>query len=215
MDTGSFFENAFASLHKRKPTLIEVLEYESKLKACGISENDAFTWVLLIFDFYDKLYSEYPKKISGASKKVLQDFRRTAELEIEAIKESTKADLAQAVVACSRQVASSVARKAEARWVAGCLLAMAVIVVGVFGVGYWKGAEAGRIAGYNQTIDVKMAAEWANTVPGRMGYELWQSGALEHLRGCTNPGWVSEKRDSGTFCFPHAQDGIVYGWRID
>ena len=72
------------------------------------------------------------------------------------------------------------------------------------------GFDHGRARGFNAGVEGHLAASWALSADGLRAYELWKAGDLEHLTACDRPGW---KLESGV-CFPKADEGKLYGWRV-
>jgi hypothetical protein len=96
------------------------------------------------------------------------------------------------------------------KWSAIVSAAGLFILGGVFVSGYWLGFDHGRARGFNAGIEGHLAASWALSVDGLRAYELWQGGDLGHLAACDRPGW---KLESGV-CYPKADEGKLYGWRV-
>jgi len=94
-----------------------------------------------------------------------------------------------------------------------------LIVLVAFGGGYFfgqrSGWDTGHADGYQKARNQEAAASWANTPAGQRAYDLDRQGNLDLLTMCHGNGWTTERRKSGTVCFPNADaKGNVTGWYL-
>jgi hypothetical protein len=140
--------------------------------------------------------------------------KEAADAQMKASAAVTERELAEAVARTADRIAKETARGRMLKWAATCLAA-SFVTLGVVG---WSGYRAGTVAGrargwadgYRETVDEKAAAAWANTPEGRIAFGLARAGSIRELAACSGRGWVPK----GGRCFPRAQDGVVYGWRV-
>ena len=146
---------------------------------------------------------------------VLSEFKTTAGMTVMGETARMKAELTRAAIDVAEKVATDVAGKEKAKWIAGCM-AVACIIFSLFGwmmhhKGHSAGFAEGHELGYIEAQDEKAAASWANTPEGKLAFGLAQAGSVRNLANCDGNGWTI-KND---YCFPQAgADNMIYGWRI-
>jgi hypothetical protein len=151
----------------------------------------------------DKIKQNAADAVSKAREAVYQ-----AQLEYAVHFEKNMANVAANTL---NKVAMAIAIRAATKWV------LAGVVITVFltfvsgAVGYHKGKGVGKADGYSRARDEVAAASWANTLNGKLAYQLSEAGSIEALATCDEKrGWILEKN----ICHPHAMPEGIYGWRI-
>ena len=163
----------------------------------GLKNNDALWPIVFYLGYHLELADRIPGKISQSASETLEKFKAAAAMELEATKARTEAALTQAVASAANRVALATARRKQWQW-AGIglgIAALAVILAGWFG--YSKGFESGYDKGFAENQDLKAAATWVNTEPGKLAYRFWKNGELERLANCDRPGWKIERSTQG------------------
>lgn len=101
-----------------------------------------------------------------------------------------------------------------------CLsFAAALIFAAVCGYAGWRYAQDSvkdAIAEYNAAVAKLLdATKWVATPEGQKAKKLAELNTIDKFVSCTEKGWVSEKKEGGTFCFPKAEEnGSLWGWKI-
>jgi hypothetical protein len=164
-----------------------------------------------VLEYDITLCEALPEKIAVAAKSVLTDFRKTADAQAAASMVTAKADLASAVAEAAHKVAKEVAGASMLKWACGSFLVATLCLGGMWWWGHKGGLQEGIGIGYQQAKDQVAAASWANTYQGRMALRMSQTGALEKVIRCNQPGWIAE--DGVCYVRP-AKDGNTYGWPL-
>jgi len=159
---------------------------------------------------YSDLYEAVPGKINVTVQGILEKIQSAAAAEAESSRVRLQASLTDAVVGAAESVAARKGRRELVKWSAIASTAGVFVFAAMFVLGYWLGFDHGRVRGFNAGVEGHLAASWALSVDGLRAYELWKAGDLEHLAACDRPGW---KLDSGV-CYPKADEGKLYGWRV-
>lgn len=211
----SDLDDSFSKLLGRQPSDTERQQLYRVRDALGLKNNDAVWLILMALQHYQDQYERFPKVIAECARDTLINFKATADATIEASKEAAKADLANAVSEVAINVAHNTSKKQMWKWACGCI-AVAGFSFGVFGwYAHSSGKDSGYQAGYGvgctEAKDEKAAAAWANTPEGRSAYRLAQTGSIEMLTRCNQPGWSVEK--GACFVNP-GPNGKIYGWRL-
>jgi len=207
-------EDGFVKLLGRQATDAERQQLYRVRDALGLKNNDALWLVLMALQYHQTLYAHFPEQIQQAAETTLHQFQQTANSTLAAAKELAKADLAKAVSVTARDVARLTAARQTARSITVCLLACCLVISTLSYYMHRNAYAAGYASGYGQVCseakDEKAAAAWANTPQGKAAYRLAQSGAIDSLIKCNQPGW---KLEQGV-CYVHpASDGSIYGWK--
>jgi ElaB/YqjD/DUF883 family membrane-anchored ribosome-binding protein len=176
----------------------------------GIEPTDAVWALMIVLGHYSDLYEAVPEKINVTVQGILEKIRSAAAAEAESSRVRLQASLTDAVVGAAESVAARKGLRELLKWSAIATAAGVFMLAGVFVLGYWLGFDHGRARGFNAGVEGHLVASWALSVDGFRAYELWKAGDLEHLTACDRPGW---KLESGV-CYPKADEGKLYGWRV-
>ncbi len=176
----------------------------------GIDPTDAVWALMIVLGHYSELYEAVPKKINLTVQAILEKTRSAAAAEAESSRVRLQASLTDAVVGAAESVAARKGLSELLKWSSIASAAGVLLLAGVFVCGYWLGFDHGRARGFNAGVEGHLASSWALSVDGLRAYELSKAGDLEHLSACDRPGW---KLESGV-CYPKADDGKLYGWRV-
>lgn len=116
------------------------------------------------------------------------------------------------------KAAGEVADVDKVKWIGGVavIVVLALTLSGWFthATGYQSGFDGGKAEGYRQAADEKAAAAWANTLQGKLAYQLAQAGSLESLAHCNGKGWKLSKGTCVPLPVAEGADRMVYGWRV-
>jgi hypothetical protein len=210
----SQLEEAFGKLLGRQPSDKEKQDLYRTRDALQLRENDALWLLLMALGHYETLYNRLPELIRDTAKATLIGVKEAADAQMKTSAAVTERELAEAVATTAQRIAKETARGRMWKWAAACLAASVVSLAVVGFSAYRAGTTAGRARGwaegYRQTVDEKAAAAWANTPEGRLAFGLANAGSIRQLAACSGRGWVPK----GGVCFPRAESGIVYGWRV-
>ena len=176
----------------------------------GIEPTDAVWALMIVLGRYSDLYEAVPGKINVTVQGILDKIRSVATAEAESSRVRLQASLTDAVIGAAESVAARKGRRELAKWSAIASTAGVFVFAVMFVLGYWLGFDHGRARGFNAGVEGHLAASWALSADGLRAYELWKAGDLEHLTACDRPGW---KLESG-ICYPKADEGKLYGWRV-
>lgn len=104
-------DEAFGKVIGRQPSQAERERLYRVRDALGLSDNDAFWYIVMILEHYDALYREYPAIIAKHAEETVENARRAFAMAAEA--ESAKAQriLAQRVAETSVAIARQLAEK--------------------------------------------------------------------------------------------------------
>ena len=176
----------------------------------GIEPTDAVWALMIVLGHYSDLYEAVPEKINVTVQGILEKIRSSAAAEAESSRVRLQASLTDAVVGAAESVAARKGLSELVKWSSIASAAGILLLAGVFVLGYRLGFDHGRARGFNAGVEGHLAASWALSVDGLRAYELWKAGDLGHLTACDRPGW---KLESGV-CYPKADEGKLYGWRV-
>ena len=176
----------------------------------GIEPTDAVWALMIVLGHYSELYEAVPEKINLTVQGILEKIRSAAAAEAESSRVRLQVSLTDAVVGAAESVAARKGLRDLLKWSAIASTAGVFVFAVMFVLGYWLGFDHGRARGFNAGVEGHLAASWAQSVDGLRAYELWKAGDLEHLTACDRPGW---KLESGV-CYPKADEGKLYGWRV-
>jgi len=176
----------------------------------GIEPTDAVWALMIVLGRYNDLYEAVPEKINVTVQGILEEIRSAAAAEAESSRVRLQASLTDALAGAAESVAAKKGLRDLLKWSAIASAAGVFMLAGIFVFGYWLGFDHGRARGFNAGVEGHLVASWALSVDGLRAYELWRAGDLEHLAACDQPGW---KLESGV-CYPKADEGKLYGWRV-
>ena len=183
-----------------------------------IPANDAMMPILVMLDTYHGIFSALPEKVlKAANAAAINAAAQSTEAVNTAVAQAVS-NLGPKVGEAVVKVANDMNRVNKVKWIGGVVLGVALLLTAFAGfthqTGYSSGFETGRAAGYKAAADEKAMAAWANTVQGRLAYELAQAGDLEMLAYCNRKGWQLEKG----VCYPYGvmenQRLMAYGWMV-
>jgi len=186
------------------------VECQSHADKFGIEPTDAVWALMIVLGHYSDLYEAVPEKINVTVQGILEKIRSSAAAEAESSRVRLQASLTDAVAGAAESVAAKKGLRDLLKWTAIASAAGLFMLVAVFGFGYRLGFDHGRTRGFNAGVEGHLVASWALTADGLRAYELWEAGDLGHLAACDRPGW---KLDFGV-CYPKADEGKLYGWRV-
>jgi hypothetical protein len=178
--------------------------------ALGIKNNDALWLLLIVLGHYETLFSKVPSQIEEAATDVMEKTRLAAEATMKAAAARAESKLAASVAATAQKIADRRTSTQRWQWVTGGLALAALTLLGASLLGHHAGYSSGHDDGNKEARDENAAADWANTPEGQIAYALAKAGSIRDLAACSGRGWVVK----GDFCYPHAEGGAVYGWRI-
>ena len=191
----------------------QVQRVQAIAHSLGVSDNDPMLSILLALDCYHGVFKEVPARIKSAADLAATAAAAQAKLAADLAVDEAITHLTPAVEKAMGDVVSRVATRQMFQWGAGAL-AVATFCIGLTAwyahrTGAKSGYDAGYGAGYTEAKDEKAAAAWANTPQGKSAYLLAQTGSLDALVNCNQPGWSRSKN----FCYVQAApDKKIYGW---
>ena len=176
-------------------------------KAMGIRDNDALWSVLLVMDYYYRLYYEVPEEIKGKTKEALEEIRKahqpTIHASVQAIRQAeaeARNSLAQEVpdivdraIQKTRLETFEYAMKLKARkWIT---IGLTVGIVGLSGVS-WVVYDQGKSEGYAKALPLRES--------------------ISHFVNCDEPGWkIGISKSGDKMCSPLPDsDNETYGLKI-
>ena len=92
---GLDLETNFGRLVRRAPTATEKERLHHIKSSLGIRDADAIWSILMALQFYDSLYSQYPKAIGAEASRIFGDVKAAAEASLNASIATARADLGQ------------------------------------------------------------------------------------------------------------------------
>ena len=96
---------SFAHLFGRAATATEKERLHHLQKSLGFRDDDAIWSILMALQYYDSLYSQYPKAIGAEASRIFGDVKAAAEASLKASIATARADLAKAVGSVARDIA--------------------------------------------------------------------------------------------------------------
>ena len=107
-------------------------------------------------------------------------------------------------------------RRRWERWWNGALAGFALLVPIAGGYGYYLGNRAGEASGYARARDETAAANWANTVNGKLARRIDQASeqTIPAIAACPKDhGWHSEKANGHRYCYGTSSTAkMISGW---
>jgi hypothetical protein len=177
----------------------------------GLKENDGLWGVIGALEYYQSLYEATPTHIEKVVDKALNAMELSARAASEYAAERTRAVLVDKVSDGVLAVANQAARKNTIKWGIGAVVVAGALCCVLMWAAFYAGRRAGEDAQHAKMADATARVSWINSAEGQAVERMRDSGALDHLRRCDNPGW---KAESG-ICYPYSStDGKVYGWRL-
>jgi hypothetical protein len=207
----SELETSFAMLFGQQPTDHDRQELYKVRDVLKIKANDSLWSVLMVLQYYERLYSKYPAAIAEAVKEVTKTVRETALAQARAAVADTTKALARAVAEAATGSAKRAAEAQRLKWMVGCVIAVSVCLTAIAWWAHSRGERTGYAIGYEAAREryesASAMASWANTPEGQLALELAKAGSLRELATCSGHGWF--ERDGA--CFAAAR---TRGWRL-
>jgi hypothetical protein len=206
----STLDDSFSALVGRLPTDAERQDLFRARDTLNIKNNDALWPLLVMLRHYETIYSAVPGLITQTVRDTVKRARSAAEAELRAASARIHADLARSVAETAAKIADRHANTKRWRWIA---VSLAIATTGLTIVNILasrSGRAAGHADGYQAARDERAAESWANTPEGQLAYGLAKAGSIRVLATCSGRGWVVKE----AYCFPRADTGSVYGWRL-
>lgn len=199
------YNDNFDELLGRQPTDAERQDLYRIRDALGIKNNDALWLLLVALRHYQTLYEKMPASIAKAANEAAADVKAAADAAANQSLQEGKAALMKAVASSANRVAHQVAGKVRAQWIFGCVVVVAVCVLGTG----WFAFEAGKMSGLGLKHEHSKAMLWAITPEGKLAYKLDQAGKgnIKNLVGCEGKGWDRTEHEGRYACWPRGHNG--------
>lgn len=176
-----------------------------------VREHDAIWQYFLACELYQKTMEKTAENFSQYS----DDAKKCFQHDLKMMSNEIRLELIKKISHAAGQVARDVAGRSKWVWATVCITLALAGTYALAGYMHKIGFSAGQENGYQQARNEADSASWANTDLGKSAYRLYQSGALQTLLACSNPGWQVVFRNNEKLCAPHAAaDKSVYGWRL-
>lgn len=201
-----------------EPTAQQVQRVQAIAHSLGIASNDPMLPILIALDAYHGAFSSLPAKAQTAANAAATGAAEQSKVAVNEAIAKAILNLSPQVGKAIEKVAGEVADVGKLKWIGGVVV-IVVLAFSLFGElihtnSYQSGFESGKAEGYKQAADEKAALAWANTLQGKLAYQLAQAGSLELLAHCNGKGWKLSKG----ICFPmstaEGKDQMVYGWSV-
>lgn len=203
-------DDSFEKLLGTLPTDEEKQDLFRTRDALNIKNNDALWPLLVMLRHYQTIYAKIPGLITQTVTDVVRQARKAAEADLKAASARAQADLARSVADTARAIADKRASTKRWQWISVSLAIGLVALTTVDISSHRSGRAAGYSDGYQAARDERAADAWANTPEGQLAYGLAKAGSVRNLATCSGRGWVVKDG----VCFPKADNGSVYGWRL-
>jgi len=180
-----------------------------------LSDDDPLWLILIALQYYLRLYHDIPESITRTQISALETLKGTIDGMVATSTAVAQEELAKCVERTAREIAWNTSGKQLVQWIAAAV----IVVAGSIGslsyyinhTAYDAGYNAGYGVGRTESVDEKIAANWANTTQGTWAQWMVQNGVFADIASCRLPGW----KKKGDRCYPYADPtGTVYGWRI-
>jgi hypothetical protein len=187
-------DDNFALLLGRQPSDKDRQDLYRVRDALKVKPTDSVWLLLMVLQYYVKLYEEFPAKIGASAREVTKTVRAAAEAEAKAAQEETKRALTEAIRQAAVKAANNAATAGLVKWVsiAVGIVCMIMLIAGLSA--YNRGRENGRAVGENvakrECAALVAASSWANTPEGQLAYALARAGGLADLARCSGRGMV-------------------------
>lgn len=209
-------KTAFEKLTGRTASDAELAALYRTQQVLQLSDDDPIWLILIALQYYLRLYQDIPESITKTQVSALETLQGTIDGIVSTSTARAQEKLAQCVEQTAREIASNTSRKQLLQSTAAAV----IMVAGSIGslsyyinnTAYTAGYNAGYGSGRTESVDEKIAANWANTTQGTWAQWMVKNGVFADIASCRLPGW--KKR--GGRCYPYADpaSGTVYGWRI-
>jgi hypothetical protein len=158
----------------------------------NLKPTDAVWQLLIAFQYYEKLYEQFPARIAAAAGRVTEGVRAAAEAQAKAAYAEMRRALTEAVREAAVKSAQRAAGAAILKWVsaAGAIICVSLLLVGCFA--FSSGREKGKAVGENvakkECAALVAASSWANTPEGQLAFGLAKVGGLDDVARCSGRG---------------------------
>jgi 23S rRNA maturation mini-RNase III len=187
-------EDGWTVLVGQQPTDYDKQNLYRIRDATKLKTTDAVWQLLIAFQYYQKLYEQFPGRIAAAAAKVTEDVRAAAQAEAKAAHAEAKKVLTEAVRQAAVKAARDAAGAAVAKWVsiATVLICAAIVLVNwrAFGRGEATGRAVGENVAKKECAVLVAASSWGNTPEGQLAYALAKAGGLGDVGRCSGRGMV-------------------------
>lgn len=208
-------DKALETLLGREPTTDEMGKFYRIKEQLGLSDHDVVWTFLLAFGHYEILYSEIPERIEEAAKRVLAEFRVSADAVTAAAERQMRANVETSVAETVRKLSDQVIATGQA--IANDSNRRKQIVA----IGISLGIAALLIlivlwAGYRLGVGSRDAeAAWLNTPQGAAAKKFGEMNDIQSMLNCTPP--LAKVEENGeTYCMPFDPGKKqVRTWRIE
>jgi len=209
------FQEAYRQLNGHDPSPKKMLEFERTCTALQTTSNDALLSVLMALDHYEILYATIPAKIKKSMDETLDGLQCAIDVQARASVGAVQATLVEAVSNAAQAIAGDVAKKQMWQWIGASIMAISLLT-GTLGwyihtMGLQDGYSLGYGVGHQVARNEIAAAAWANTLDGKLAFQLATSTRISDFVNCSGLGWQVQNG----ICYPFASpDGKVTGWRL-
>jgi hypothetical protein len=209
------FQKSYRQINGHDPTPEKILKFERTCAALQTTPNDALLCILVALDHYENLYSTIPVKIKKSLDETLIGLQGAMDIQAHTSVNAVQASLIESVSKAAHMVAKDVGVKQKWQWICGTVIAMCLCVGTLAWLFHKMGLQDGYSLGYGighqVARDEIAAAAWANTLDGKLAFQLATSTRISDFVNCSGPGWQVQNG----ICYPFASpDGKVTGWRL-
>lgn len=207
----SSIRNKYEVLFGEPMSIEQIDRIELIADTLQVRENDAIWHYFLACELYQKTMEKTAENFSQYS----DDAKKCFQHDLKMMGDEIRLELIKKISHAAGQVARDVAGRSKWIWATVCITLALAGTYALAGYMHKIGFSAGQESGYQKSRIESDAASWANTDPGKSAYHLYQSGALQTLLTCSNPGWEVAVRDRVRICVPRAAaDKSIYGWKL-
>ena len=209
------FKEAFLQINGFEPSPKKILEFERTCSALQTTSNDSLLCVLVALDHYENLYATIPTKIKRSLDETLIGLQGAMDIQAQTSVNAVQASLIESVSKAAQMVAKDVGVKQKWQWIFGAMIVACFLT----GASAWYFHTMGRQDGYSlgygighQAARNEIAAvAWANTLDGKLAFQLATSTRISDFVNCSGLGWQVQNG----ICYPFSSpDGKVTGWRL-
>ena len=208
-------EKALQTLIGREPTTEELGKFYRIKEQLGLSDHDVVWTFLLAFGHYEIIYNEIPGRIEETAKRVLTEFRTSADAvavaterqmraNVEASVSETVRKLSDQVIATGQAFANDSNRRKQMVAIGISIGIAALLVLVVLWAGF-------RLGVGSRDADVA----WLNTPQGAAAKKFGEMNDLQAMLNCTPP-LTKVEENGGKYCMPFDPGKKqVRSWRIE
>lgn len=209
------FQKSYRQINGHDPTPEKILKFERTCAALQTTPNDALLCVLVALDHYENLYATIPTKIKKSLDETLIGLQGAMDIQAQTSVNAVQASLIESVSKAAQMVAKDVGVKQKWQWIFGAMIVACFLTGASARYFHTMGRQDGYSLGYGIGHQVAMneiaSAAWANTLDGKLAFQLATSTRISDFVNCSGPGWQVQNG----ICYPFAStDGKVTGWRL-